>query len=188
MKKKTQTSLRTRLRTNTRLAHEQLDQEVSRFDLTTPNGLIGFLDMQSAAFQTLLEFDASAKTEAMIRDLLERATLDLCELRSSAETVPAAIEPVHPLSIDYAVAGSRLGSRLLKKRWQAATDPKVRRARAYFSAPSYIDIWASFCDATEAMQSTGPQADQVVKDANRIFHMYHECARTLMLTKEATHV
>lgn len=187
MTKHTQTSLRARLRVDTRLAHERLDEEVSKFDLTTPRGLLYFLKMQSAALQTLSALKVSAQMGTMIQDLRERAALDIRELGSSTQTSPTAIEPVHPLAIEYAVAGSRLGSQVLKKGWQAATDPQVRRANAYFAAPSYIETWASFCDTTEAMQSTGPLADQIVRDADRIFHMYHECARAPLLTKGAIH-
>ena len=187
MTKHTQTSLRARLRADTRLAHEQLDQEVSRFDLTTPNGLLRFLSMQSAALQTLSASEVSSQMGAMIRDLIERAALDLRQLESSTQKPAAAIEPVHPLAIEYAIAGSRLGSQLLKKRWQAATDPQVRRACAYFSAPSYTDTWARFCDTTETMSSTGPLADQIVRDANRIFHLYRECVRAPSLKKGAIH-
>lgn len=187
MRKLTQASLRARLRADTRLAHEQLDEEVSRFDLTTPIGFLCFLTMQSAALQTLSALQVSAKAGAMIRDVLERAALDLRQLGSSTQQSPAAIEPVHPLAIDYAIAGSRLGSQLLKKRWQAATDPQVRRASAYFSAPSYIEMWASFCNTTEAMSSSGTLANQIVQDADRIFHLYLECARAPQLTNRAIH-
>ncbi|SFS13804.1 hypothetical protein [Yoonia litorea] len=187
MIKHTQTSLRARLRIDTYSAHESLDHEVSRFNLTMPDGLMGFLNMQSAALQTLSALDVSAKAEAVIQDLLERATRDLRKLSSSTQTSPAEIEPVHPLAIDYAISGSRLGSRILKKRWQATTNAQVRQADAYFSAPSYIEIWASFCDTAEELSSTGPLADQIVRDADRIFHMYRECARAVTLMKGETH-
>ena len=187
MTKHTQTSLRARLRADTRLAHELLDDEVSRFDLTTPYGLLCFLNMQSAALQTLAESPVSAQIDAMIRDLRQRAERDLRRLGSSTQKTEATIEPVHLLAIEYAIAGSRLGSQLLKKKWQAATKPQVRRANAYFSAPSYIERWASFCDTTAAMPAAGPLADQIVRDADRIFQMYRECARAPLLVKGATH-
>ena len=169
------------------MAHEKLDAEVSKFDLTTPYGLLQFLNMQSRALQSLLALQASAKADVMIRELLERAALDLRQLGSSTQLSPAAIEPVHPLAIDYVIAGSRLGSQLLKKRWQAATDPQVRRASAYFSGPGYIEIWASFCETAEATPSAGTFADQIVRDADRILHMYLECAHAPSLMKGATH-
>jgi len=167
------------------LAHERLDEEVSKFNLTTPDGFSSFLNMQFCALQTLSVLDRSAKADVVISDLVERAALDLGKLGSSPRKSSATIEPVHPLAIEYAVAGSRLGSQLLKKRWEAASHPKVRRANAYFSAPSHIDMWASFCDTTEAMQATGPLADRIVRDADRIFHIYRECARAPLLTKGA---
>lgn len=187
MTKHTQNNLRARLRSDTRLAHERLDEEVSRFDLTTPHGLLCFLNMQCCALETLSALEVYAATDVVIESLLERATLDLRILGSGPQEAPYDLEPVHPLAIDYAIAGSRLGSQLLKKRWQAATDPQVRRASAYFSAPSYIDGWASFCDTAEAMSSASRLADQIVRDADRIFQMYRECARASMLMKGETH-
>lgn len=187
MTKQLEASLRARLRMDTHLAHERLDEEVSRFDLTTPYGFLCFLSMQSSAFQTLSALELSAQTSAMMRDLSERAARDLRHLGSLTQKPAATIEPVHPLAIDYAIAGSRLGSQLLKKRWQSATDPQVRRASAYFSAPSYIKMWTSFCETTAAMPAAGPFADQIVRDAGRIFHMYLECARAPLLKKGAIH-
>ncbi len=187
MTKQLETSLRARLRMDTHLAHERLDEEVSRFDLTTPYGFLCFLSMQSSAFQTLSALEVSAQTSTIIRDLSERAARDLRHFGSSSQKPAATIEPVHPLAIEYAVAGSRLGSRLLKKRWQSATDPQVLQASAYFSAPSYIKMWTSFCETTAAMPAAGPLADQIVRDADRIFHMYRECARAPLLKKGAIH-
>ncbi|WP_460077113.1 biliverdin-producing heme oxygenase [Roseibium sp. ROS1] len=179
----TQTSVR--LRADTRLSHEVLDKEVSRFDLTTSDGFLCFLGMQSHALQALAALEVSAKTKSVLADLHERAEQDLRGLGSSIKKTPFEIGPLHPLAVDYALAGSRLGSQVLKRRWQAAKNPQVRRASAYFSAPSYIELWTSFCGATEAMTSSGPLADRIVKDAERVLQFYRECARAPQLTEGA---
>ena len=188
MTKPTQISLRARLRTDTRVSHERLDEEVSRFDLTTPGGLCRFLRMQSEALQALAALAVSANTKPVVCDLLERADQDLRRLGSLSLKRLCEIESLHPIAVDYAIAGSRFGSQLLKKRWQTATNQQVRRADAYFSAASYIGMWTSFCNATEAMSSSGPLADQIVQDANWIFHLYLKCARAPQQTNRAIHV
>lgn len=182
-----QTSLRARLRNDTRLLHEKLDREVSEFDLTTPGGLSGFIRMQFSALQAFNSSQMLADTGAMVQDLCERAALDLRALDASVQPSPYELGAVEPLAVEYVVAGSRLGSQLLKKRWQRATNQQVRRASAYFSAPSYIEIWAAFCERTEAMSSCDPLADRIVQDANNVFNMYYECARASRLVKGTIH-
>jgi heme oxygenase len=171
-----QTSLRIRLRTETRVSHEGLDEQVSRFDLTTEVGFASFLSMQTLALRTLAPHAARAECRDALHDLLDRAAADLSGFETADHAGPAISGSLQPLSIDYVIAGSRLGTRVLRERWLAATDERVRRADAYFSAPGYIELWKSFCASAGAMPAAGPLADRVVRDADRILHFYSVCA------------
>ena len=177
MTKKGQDNLRARLRTDTRTSHEELDREVSSFDLTRPDGFACFLRMQATALNTLRGNIMSQASAEMVCDLLERAEADLRQLGYPVDERQMKLDVVHPMAIDYVIAGSRLGTQILKKRWFSATDAKVRSAASYFCAPSYIEAWAAFRANAEKMPSTGPLADQIIRDTDRIFQIYRECAR-----------
>jgi len=187
MTKKVQTSLRARLRDDTRVSHENLDQRVSAFNLTTPQGLTSFLRMQSLALRAIAPHAKCAVSYGAMQDLLERVESDLRKLEVPGQTVAPKIKPLHPHSIDYVFAGSRLGTRVIKERWQAAENLLVRQADAYFSAPSHIEIWKSFCALAGTMSPIGPLADQIVRDVDRLFQLYQECACAPQITDEAVH-
>lgn len=169
-------SLRTRLRSDTRVSHNDLDRKVSQFDLTTPFGFVSFLHMQSAALRSIAPRAERSDAKEGISDLLSRAESDLRAIGASHDVGTMDIGPLHPLAIDYVIAGSRLGTQVLRKRWRATKDPNVRHADAYFSAPNYIEIWKSFCGASDRLSAVGEIADQIVGDADLIFKLYHTCA------------
>lgn len=183
------TSLRERLRYDTHVMHNQVDAMVSEFDLTTVDGLSCLLRMQSAALGLIIPHTTEAQSSYAIRDLHERAVSDLRQLKEEV-VLPydQSVEALHPYAIDYVIAGSRLGSQILKKRWLSATDDRVRQADAYFSAPSYIEVWKSFCVSAEEMQPDGEVADQIVRDADRIFQLYQASARAAPLSQRVIHV
>lgn len=182
-----ETSLRTRLKNDTRAFHEELDDMVSRFDLTTPRGLSSFLHMQSMALRTIEPHAERAASCSALRDLLRRADSDLCLLETRDRQPARVIGPLHPLAIDYVIAGSRLGTQVLRQKWKAATDPRVLQADAYFSAPRHVELWKSFCLSTEAMSPLGGVADQIVGDACLLFRLYADFARPRQTTDEAIH-
>ena len=181
------TSLRARLRDDTRALHEHLDAVVSRFDPSTAEGLACFLQMQSLALRAIEPHAAQAASLGALQDLLQRADSDLRQMETGDRPDTPAIAPLHPQAIDYMIAGSRLGTQVLRKRWLAATAPHVRQASAYFSAPSYIDLWTSFCRSTEAMSPRGPVADQIVHDACRLFRLYADFAAPVRVTNGSIH-
>lgn len=180
-------SLRARLRNDTRGAHDSLDHLVSQFDLATPLGLSCFLQMQSIALRSIAPHAAGAVTFGAVQDLLERAAADLSALGRPDQQTRMIAGPLHPFAIDYVIAGSRLGTQVLRKRWQSASDAHVRQADAYFSAPSYIELWKSFCTSAQETYPSGPVADKVVHDADRLFGLYLECARISKATNGAIH-
>lgn len=180
-------TLRLRLQTETRASHEDLDRTVSRFDLRTRDGFELFLQMQSVALRAIAPHAAQSTIAECIDDLLARAETDLRAIGAWAHRDAMEVGSLHPLAIDYVIAGSRLGTKVLRTRWLDADDPDVRQADAYFSVPSYIELWKSFCETANAMPSAGDVADQIVCDADRIFKLYHMCALAPQMTKGEVH-
>ncbi|WP_220747897.1 MULTISPECIES: hypothetical protein [Jannaschia] len=134
--------------------------------------------LQIHGFASLLPHADGASSRPVIADLLDRASEDLRSLgvQPGRSPQPLSVRP-HPVAIDYIVLGSRLGTKVLKRRWLAATDAQVRGAGTYFAAPDAATQWRAFCERTAGMAAHDPDADQIVNDANAIFRHYQACAR-----------
>lgn len=170
-------TLRTRLRQDLEHHHAALDARLSTLDLSQREGFVRFLQIQASALRALEPISKTAQSAPAIADLRARAETDLRQLQSTDPVMPApATAPIVPLAIDYVIAGSQLGSKILKKRWNGASDPHVRQASAYFSAPSYISHWREFCETADGMTSIGDAADQIVAGAFTVFDVYARCA------------
>ncbi len=169
----TYTTLRWRLRADLKEDHDRLDRAVTNFDLRTSGGLAAFLRLQEAALTRLCPLAPAAGVAAAMWDLRDRARSDLASLGVTRleGTLPPMGVP-HPLSVDYVIAGSRLGSRILRARWEEASDPSVKAARAYMTAPDYVGLWREFCEASEQLPATGEYADRVTEGAAAIFRLY----------------
>ncbi|WP_407493313.1 hypothetical protein [Pseudooceanicola sp. MF1-13] len=150
---------------------------MSQFDLSTPVGLAVFLAMQQAALDALIAADGGDRTRSILPDLAARAADDLATLGATpAPQRPALGTTPDAMAVDYVLLGSRLGTAVLKKRWSMATDERVHAASAYFSAPTYIDVWQAFCSAAAEVPADSPQAQTIVNDTSRLFDFYHGCA------------
>ncbi|WP_143089826.1 biliverdin-producing heme oxygenase [Tropicimonas isoalkanivorans] len=169
--------LRGRLRSDTRSSHDRLDRHVSTFDLGEPDGLRSFLAMQLMALTRLEPLAKNSICAPAIHDLRARAEFDLRGLdETTALSCPDLTFTPHPMSVDYVIAGSRVGTAILRKRWLASKNAEVRATSAYFSAPTYMDMWRAFCDRATRETSSGPQADRIVGDAIGLFDFYGHCA------------
>ncbi|SHI52006.1 hypothetical protein [Wenxinia saemankumensis] len=189
--------LRRRLRRDTEAAHDRLDRQIGRHDLTTPDGLAGFLGAQLRGLAVLAPH-APAELGPMMADIRARAGADLRRLGRpvpDARTpdpgapdagppdagAPAVREPGRagrdPVAAAYLLLGAQLGTQVLARRWGAATDPSVRAAGTYFGRPPETALWRAFCDRTAAMPAAGAAADRIVADATALFDAFLHAAR-----------
>ncbi|MGR3806180.1 heme oxygenase-like domain-containing protein [Marinibacterium profundimaris] len=183
-------SLRDRLRSDTAELHHALDAALGAFDLHAPEGLAGFLRANERGFaalgaSTLLEpedpahdtayedaTDAAFDGRALAADLAGRLRADLAGLGAATRPAAAPLSALCPVAVDYVVLGSRLGSTVLARHWRAATDPRVRGAAAYFSAPARVTEWQAFCKRTCDMRPDGADADRILDDTCRILRLF----------------
>lgn len=174
-------TLRKRLRRETHVAHERLDAALSRLDLADPDDLGRFLLSQWRPLAALESVATEKSTADLLRDLRRRAEADLETL---GVTRPGPLPPLtfdpHDLAVEYLVAGSRLGSVVLKKRWLASTDDRVRAASAYFTGADHIDRWRAFCHRADAASAEGAEADAITRDAVALFEFYDRSARMVL--------
>ncbi|SFR05158.1 hypothetical protein [Poseidonocella sedimentorum] len=182
-------TLRNRLRRDLSASHGVLDERVSLFSLTDRRGFTGFLRMQQAALGRLQQAEAGGLTRALIPALLARTEADLAELNAAPLSPhPAPLHPLDPLAVDYVIAGSRLGTVLLRARWAASENPDVQRAAQYFSAPDGLDIWRAVAETARAMPAETRQADRIVADAAALLTLYGDLAARAALEDASVHV
>lgn len=161
-------TLRSRLRADTAAQHARLDEAISTADISTRSGFTRFMQTHHAAFRAI---DAVAP-RAELRDLADRAGRDLARMGMATGPMPESDGPLDSQAVDYVLHGSRLGTKVLKRRWQTARDPQVQAADAYFGAPIDPAAWRATCAALEARPAAGAASDRVVSDAGRIFDMF----------------
>lgn len=167
-------TLRERLRSETRTAHDMADAVFRRFDLTDPDLLRPFLAAHRDAFGLLVEHAADAEIEAMIRPALDALDADLDALggRPAPADLPRPPKADDGLAQRYIWLGSRLGTRMLARRWAEGTDPTVRAAGRYLSAAPASAPWRALCDELEDMSARGTRADLVVQAAKAWFAVF----------------
>jgi heme oxygenase len=167
-------NLRARLRGDTRHCHAALDDQVTRLDQQGTEGYARFLLLQWRLFAALEPVSQSAACAPVIRDLTQRAGADLEQLGRLAPVPRLPLDP-HPLAVDYVVSGSRLGAKVLRKRWLDRGLPETAYAGSYLSAPPYMDYWRGYVARAEALPAGGAAADRIVTDATGLFEFCLEC-------------
>lgn len=72
---------------------------------------------------------------------------------------------------DYVLLGSRLGSQLSRRRWEAGRDPELRAAGSYLSLPPMTAAWRTFCLEAGAQPGAGTEADRMIAEAGGLFDL-----------------
>lgn len=184
------TSLRDRLRADTASRHDDVDRAYSSLDLTRSDGLRTFLRTQSsvlgsvrcrpgrhAAAATDLGARMAAALEADLQALHGRPTVTGGERRLDATAVL------------YMLLGSSLGTRVLRRRWLAATDPTVAAAGRYLGLVPSQGAWRVLCEELTQHPAEGAEADRIVADAGELFDRHLvTLAEDALLPRGASHV
>lgn len=162
------------LRQETRVAHDVLDHAFTATDIADPDGFSAFVAVHLACFR--------AMRSRLISPNLSRATLDMmiAGLAQDAHVIgisePAAMPPladtIDPLAIDYMVAGSRLGSKVLKTRWAQSQNADVQRANAYFGQIADPALWPATCQMLATVPPDSPRAVAIVTDVIALFNYF----------------
>lgn len=171
-------TLRDRLKSETRAAHDAVDLAFARHDPSDYRGYQGFLTAHAGALQALAaDTTMPLRLRAMIRDTKARISLDLRRLGAAPSLHPAAaVAPHHPTAVEYILRGANMGKRILFKRWSGSSDGRVKGTAAYLSAIDPPGDWHAFCARLSAMPAEGDLADTVIADAIRLFVAYADAA------------
>lgn len=167
-------TFRTLLKDATRFEHDELDAMFAALDLGHADGFARFVGVHLACFEMMLEqADHGSTSQCLLRDMVDGLTLDADLLGSGRLQTDAKLEKTpDPLAVDYVVAGSRLGSKVLFKRWAAATDPAVQRANNYFGLDSDASFWRVTCDRLAGIAPDSDRAQEITQDTKMLFELF----------------
>ncbi|MBD3664487.1 biliverdin-producing heme oxygenase [Sulfitobacter aestuariivivens] len=167
-------SFRHRLRTETRDDHARVDTRFSKLDLQAADGFGEFLSVHGSCFGVMHDIcGAAARSAALLGALTSAIKLDLKSLGLPGPAAPS--EPVlgcDPIAIDYMVAGSRLGSKVLKRNWALSADARVKAAGAYFALTDSGTLWRETCADLDRIDPDSPRADWVIADVRSLFTLF----------------
>lgn len=176
------------LRQETRVAHDQLDHHFTQIDIASRDGLKAFVGVHLACFQMMqARLRSSNLSAATLQDMINGLALDAVVLGLDHPVdAPALEQQIDPLAIDYLVAGSRLGSKVLSRRWAQSQDPLVQNAKTYFSQPSDPTLWPATCRALSDIPVAHARAAYIVKDARTLFQLFISESENVASRKDAT--
>jgi heme oxygenase (biliverdin-IX-beta and delta-forming) len=108
-------SIHLRLKLATRPDHDRVDRSLSRFDLANLADYAAFLILNAAALSALRPHWRS-EDDADFGGLVEALAVDLAELGAAMPSPGRTSGSIDGLGLAYVVRGSRLGSKILRKR------------------------------------------------------------------------
>ncbi len=159
-------------------AHDRVDSLISEIGVTSRRGFAQFLTLHKSCFITMRAATPPASEAALsLSDMLMRIDADLAILDHPLPAPPqTTLGPIDPLAIAYMIEGSRMGSKVLHRRWSATADPLVAQAQSYFSTPADAGRWRTVCDQLAAVPLDSPRADTIIQDTTTLFELFYHSA------------
>ena len=178
-------SLRLRLREETRDAHASVDTLFGQHDIATREGLSITLQAHAIALRRTLAALPGRQTFAHARTLLvmlaaiesDLAALD--ETPSTADQTEEMDSASHPLGLIYVIAGSRLGARILLSDIERSSDPDVASATRYFACPESDEMWKNVSRALKLWTGSEDEEKEIIASAQTAFRWFEAAHRTV---------
>ncbi|WP_411890149.1 biliverdin-producing heme oxygenase [Yoonia sp. SDW83-1] len=182
-----ETDFRHALREQTRTDHDFLDRMISTLDIARLRDFRVFLQIHHSCFLVMQARSlGQGLSTAALSNMIDGLAADLDAVTANPYAIdlptPSALDP---LSIDYMVAGSRLGSKILSKRWGASTDPCVQRANTYFGQAIDPKLWPETCRALSALPPSSARADAIVEDTRTQFQLFAAAFAKIVTAEDA---
>ncbi|MCQ8185908.1 biliverdin-producing heme oxygenase [Parvularcula maris] len=168
-------SLRFLLKQQTAETHQKTDDALSLLELGTPQGLAGFLRTHARALGVIEPFlQADGRYPAPPRLGLLRE--DLAALGASMPGASLAALPpdTHPLGVAYVIAGSALGTEVLRRRWLDEGTEETRVAYRFLSDDRMKGYWGRVLTALGEAQPSEDEVEKIVEGAEAAFGIYQQ--------------
>ena len=166
-------SIHLRLKLATRLEHRRVDHALSRFELGDADDYAAFLRLNHSAL-TALRPHWRREDEPDFAGLVDALGTDLIDLGAEpSDAVEPLSGPIDGLGLSYVVRGSRLGSKILRRR---VSDDQPT---------SYFDFrmempWARFLDEFDLRgEMAADEEPALIASALKTFAVYARLARPM---------
>ena len=171
-------TLRSRLREETRPAHDAVDALFARCDLCTYSGLRIFLASHRDALTAFLWACPDPDLIPRIDDALADLASDLRALEGCCPAILIAA-PIQDdaLAQAYLWHGSRLGTQVLARRFQSAWAGSPPDAGRYLNHAPDPAAWRDLSERLTALPARGVAADRTVAAAIAWFALFAAAAR-----------
>lgn len=180
--------MRALLRERSRDEHVATEAAFENYDLNEEEGLAGSLYAHALAMGQLVPSLAGA-----FRYQEEAARLMRLALEGlSALAIPAPIRAgespkLNALGVAYVILGSRLGARVIARRFDPAAPERLRRARAYFVDDASASAWSELRNELEEERPDGEQED-ILHAARASFQIFEAAARSCRAGRESLYL
>jgi len=166
-------SLRTRLRDDTRAAHERVDAAYRSCDIAGPGGLGLFLSDHLRAFSAVSIADGfrSDQAEALRTEYCAALETDLAALGLPMPETAGRLG-VGATPALYILLGSRRGAEMTRRHWATHAQGVARLAGRFLSLNPRNAEWRRFCLDLSAQPAHGPEADRMVAEVDAIFGLF----------------
>ncbi|MBP0482262.1 hypothetical protein [Sagittula salina] len=167
------------LRLETREAHDRAEAVFARFHDNPLQEMTWFLSVQRAALIGLAEAripEENRICEVVLEDLIERLDFDLAHAHVPAVSVTAD-RPLAGLAVDYLVLGSRLGTKVVRRRLAKLLDHY--EMPTYFLAPSAQDLWRRHCQQLNEIAPDGSMARRITDDSIHGFGLFEKAGEAM---------
>lgn len=167
------------LRHETQEDHSRIDAALSASDVSCQEGLGEFLRIHLTCFEVMQRAATQdSRAERSLQTMCSAIKRDLSvlmQIRRPPQT--EALGPTDPLALDYLIEGSRLGTIVLRRRWDCTDDPVVRAADSYFSIQPEAGRWREVCKDLSAIPSDSPRAAAMIRDTKDLFGLFWNVSR-----------
>ena len=183
-----ETCYRQVLRLETHAHHARVDAALSADDIGLRYGFVRFLGIHAVCFQAMAKVaEGGSVAHRTLLQMSENIRVDLDRLDAGHGDIAAPVaDHIDPLALDYMIEGSRLGTKILKRKWAASTDATVRSADAYLSLHSDPRSWRDVCGQLSAVPVDSPRAATITSDTKRLFDLFSSVAAQWDATKQLT--
>ena len=175
------------LKEHTRIAHQKVDLQFSRFELANPLGYRNFLEAHDAVLphcERVLALSGAAwlipDWPSRLRTLALEQDLRVMGGHASAGMAPMVVlAPAAVFGMMYVLEGSRIGGAVLATRLCSNSGPHCRDATRYLLHGKGIGLWPSFVAALNTAPQVLSDIDTVLASALRTFELFEAAAATV---------
>ncbi|MAP95559.1 MAG: hypothetical protein CMK07_11470 [Ponticaulis sp.] len=177
-----------RLRQDTRICHDRVDDVFGKLDFTTREGVCTFLQWNLRAYSCLDEWCRQSCLLLPERSTMIEEDLNVLGFESETNSLTPPDQPADPEGVAYVVLGSTMGARVLRKIWQTSTDETVLRAGRFLCDNSLDIPCRDLMASLKSQPHLGEKADRMVETAIQTFDVFLRSSQQAEQTEKVSNL